>query len=1137
MSCNLVILGMHRSGTSMLARLLEQVGFAVGSKEELLAAQADNPLGFWERRDVVALNNDILSRQGTAWYGPRVTEDAGIGFQKQIEELVAGFERPWLLKDPRMVLTWPEWERTMDDAAVIFLHRHPLAVGRSLQRRNGFPLSYGVSLWEYYNRYVLSRLAGRQYLCLGYEQLLADPSTVLAGLKQQLQLANAWPDTAQDFKLELIEGDMNHANEPGDSEDLLTESQMVLYAQLSSLSLVGVRPGMDPPTQNLSEKIQDFAKLYSGQERLGAIQQEVVGLNQSLEQMTHDRDSLLKKFRAQEVEHTRLADAHRDANAELSFLRTEQRRIPGLEAEKQELEQALRESAEKADYLFHQLSLEYQRVLMYGRSLPGLANRLFIAGYKALRFKSGVNTALDDVVESALEYEQAYGFGDQQQSLSRLQLIAQVIVYVFRHPMSSLRSFSWHRLRRAISVFRGSDSDELNLWVRQRFPGAVTGKKNALLPVLDDSLDELELTFPVEEAPAVSIVMPVFNEYRMTVYCLQSLLQQTDGVSYEVIIADDASTDLVRSIEQRVSGVRVCRAESNRGFVLNCNAAAALARGEYIVFLNNDTALTKGWLKALVGTLETHSDAGIVGPKLLFGSGDLQEAGGVIWNDASGWNYGRMDDPGLPAYNYLKAVDYVSGACLMVRGELWREIGGFDERYVPAYYEDTDLCFAARQAGHQVLYQPASVIYHFEGVSNGTDTAGGIKQYQLTNQEKFREKWSDVLQLQHFPNGDCVFQARDRSRSRRTVLVIDHYVPSYDKDAGSRSTWQYLSLMVSMGYNVKFIGANFFAHQPYTHELEAMGIEVLVGESMARRLDHWLGANAAEIDAVYIHRPHVAEQFLPLLKTLQPRPKLIFFGHDLHYLRTERQFALSGDAAEQAEARRWRQREYALFDQVDQIYYPSQVEVEAILSERPDLPVRSIPLYALDQTRPHEYQSHRSGGMLFVGGFNHPPNLDAMLWFIDEVLPLVHLSHPDLSLHIVGSNMPEKLLRRASDSIVIHGFVSESELVQLYAEAKLAVVPLRYGAGVKGKVIEALQYGVPLVTTSIGAEGLPEPERVMWVADEPQAIADAIGDVVDDGAATQHLAQYSDYLEQYFSRARAEEVLREDFGEPWITHV
>ena len=143
---------------------------------------------------------------------------------------------------------------------------------------------------------------------------------------------------------------------------------------------------------------------------------------------------------------------------------------------------------------------------------------------------------------------------------------------------------------------------------------------------------------------------------------------------------------------------------------------------------------------------------------------------------------------------------------------------------------------------------------------------GGQKQYQVVNQQRFLEKWQNELARFHYPNAEQVSRARDRSRDKRSVLIIDHYVPHYDKDAGSRSTWMYIELMLDMGWRVQLIGANFFPHQPYTEKLQQMGVEVLVGEHMARNLDRWLADNLTDIDQIFLHRPHIAEQFLPHLK-------------------------------------------------------------------------------------------------------------------------------------------------------------------------------------------------------------------------------------------------------------------------------
>ena len=768
---------------------------------------------------------------------------------------------------------------------------------------------------------------------------------------------------------------------------------------------------------------------------------------------------------------------------------------------------------DKADWLFYLLETDYGRLLQYEASLLGRLHGLGRRGYRLLTLQRGRATAYEDTIAAAHTF-----FADHQLTLpasppTKWQQILTMVRYTLAHPISSLRSMSPARFRKVLSVIRSTDAQDLETWVDARFPDAAATRAIAELPPIP--ANEV-LAFPESDKPVVSILIPVYNEWVITHRCLWSILQYTPG-EYEVIIADDCSTDETANISDYVTGVTVVGQEENQRFLKNCNRAAEKARGEFLLLLNNDTTATEGWLAPLLKLFES-SDVGIVGPKLLFPNGKLQEAGGIIWDDASGWNYGRADDPSRPQYNYVRETDYVSGAALMIRRSLWQELGGFDEAFVPAYYEDTDLCFSARAAGFKVVYQPASTVVHYEGMTNGTDLGGGQKQYQVVNQQRFLEKWQNELARFHYPNAEQVSRARDRSRDKRSVLIIDHYVPHYDKDAGSRSTWMYIELMLDMGWRVQLIGANFFPHQPYTEKLQQMGVEVLVGEHMARNLDRWLADNLTDIDQIFLHRPHIAEQFLPHLKKVKACPPITFIGHDLHFLRTQREFEITGEEKLQKEADTWRRRELAVIEAVDHTFYFSDVEVAEITTLSPQADVRTLPLYVLEPVELARVET-KTPELLFVAGFNHPPNIDAAVWFVETVLPSLRESTPGLKLHIAGSNPSQEVLDLASDDVTVHGYVSDEALTSLYSRAACAVVPLRFGAGVKGKVLEAIRYGVPLVTTSIGAEGIPDAVDVMRVADDPETFAQAVLDALQ-GSSRPHDIR-GDWLEKHFGQKTA----------------
>ncbi len=279
-------------------------------------------------------------------------------------------------------------------------------------------------------------------------------------------------------------------------------------------------------------------------------------------------------------------------------------------------------------------------------------------------------------------------------------------------------------------------------------------------PLFIKTLCLKSLVLPKVSAPRVSIVIPVFNKALYTYNCLLALQACDTEISQEIIIVNNASTDKTAALLANCA-FKIINNSENQGFVQACRQGAEMASGEFILFLNNDTQVMPGWLSNMLKVMDTDPSVGITGSKLIYPDGRLQEAGGIIFNDASGWNYGRLQDPTFPQFNQSRAVDYCSGASLMIRKSLWEQLGGFDMRYAPAYYEDTDLCFAARQAGYKVFYCHDSEVIHHEGITAGTDINSGYKAFQAINHEKFRDKWQTVLAT-HYPPGTPPEQAIER---------------------------------------------------------------------------------------------------------------------------------------------------------------------------------------------------------------------------------------------------------------------------------------------------------------------------------------------------------------------------------------
>ena len=641
-----------------------------------------------------------------------------------------------------------------------------------------------------------------------------------------------------------------------------------------------------------------------------------------------------------------------------------------------------------------------------------------------------------------------------------------------------------------------------------------------------------KINFPYAENPKVSIIIPVYNQVHYTYACLVSILENTGEFDYEIIIADDVSTDATKEIDKFVTGLVIARNESNQGFLKNCNNAAKKARGEYIFFLNNDTTVQKDWLPPLIRLLESDKSIGMVGSKLIYPDGRLQEAGGIIWSDGSGWNYGRCDDPNKPEYNYVRDVDYISGAAIMLSRKLWEDIGGFDERYAPAYCEDSDLAFEVRKRGLRVVYQPLSVVTHFEGVSNGTDVNGtGLKRYQVENNKKLQEKWSEEFKNQYdnvgVPNA---FRARERSRGKKVILFVDHYVPTFDKDAGSKTTFQYIKMFIERGYVVKFLPDNFAKSEPYTSILEQMGVEVLYGNEMRTNIFEWIENNQANIDIAYLNRPHIATKYIDFIKE-KTDIKVIYYGHDLHFLRERREYELTGDVERKNASAYWKSMELDLMRKARISYYPSNVEVDYIHTFDKKINAKAITAYVFEKFGNIDYNPDIREGVLFVGGFSHPPNADALKYFLDNMWDEIY-AKIKAPFYIVGSNATDeiKALHNEAKGIIFKGFVSEEELKELYEKVRLVVVPLRYGAGVKGKVIEALYYNDPVITTGVGAEGIDNSYNQMLVADEPGDFVNKCVTLYNDKEALKNMSKAADdYVRNKHSIEAVWEIIREDF--------
>ena len=1063
----ILVLGMHRSGTSAFTRLLNLAG--AESPKNLMEAKPDNVRGFWESEAVCGVNDAFLARCGSRWDDwrkldlERCPPAVVAEFENRIADVIRqefGDAETIVIKDPRVCRFVPIYVRTLERMGyrVVFLHalRHPSAVAASLGKRDNMAPMQACLLWMRHQLDAERATRGLQRGFFSYEALVRDWRASVERFASALSLPSlGQKDEAALAQMDaFLSPDLQHhvtgAPLPGVPDEV--------SAQIDSISRLLERLCSDPSDATT------FADLDSARHFLDSLSS-WAGEAQyaTLAAVEQTQGEQLAEARAQ----TRaLNDQLAEAKAQAQALHAQ---LAEAKAQAQAMEVKVREAEDQAQSALH-AAREVTEALRLARRRPHVILGQLVK-FRVLRTLSSKSSPLPSRMKS--RFARSAGKVDpgrtglaaqlDQSSRSLLPPISQAMTGAVE--------------RDAINV---SPED-----LKTAFRAGAQRQLDAFLKSDD------RITLPRTAEPKVSIILVLWNQAGFTLNCLRSL-EMESSVPFEVIVVDNGSTDQTAELLAKVDNIVYLPQTENLGFLRGVNRGLEAVRGGHVLLLNNDATLRPGCLSAAIEAMDSGTDIGAVGGPIILPDGRLQEAGSIIWQDGSCLGYGRGDNLADGQYNFRREVDYCSGAFLLIREGLFQELGGFDTDFIPAYYEETDLCMRIRRAGKKVIFEPRAIVDHFEFASS--EKREQALEMQRTNQRKFVEKHAKELRDGHMPPAPSnVLFARARERRER-ILYIDDRIPIIALGAGLPRANEILRLMTEEGYFVTY----FPSTTPVDTWEDArsavpIGVEVAMGWGLLL-LEKFLEERRGYYQQIFVSRPHNMQA---LAAVRQNRPEL-FEGIRLTYdaealfaSRDEVKANLFGDKILLKRAARDRLSELALVTSADQVTAVNQAEADQFAAAS-GKPARVLGHSV--EPMPTEAAFGDRKDILFLGRLadDGSPNVDSLIWYIDHVQPrLDGLLVDQQPLTVVGLCSAPSISELDLAKVRLLGVIDE--LQPIFNQARVFVAPTRFAAGIPHKVHQAAAFGVPSVTTSLLARQLGwEDGRDLLVADSPDGFASAV---------------------------------------------